>query len=208
MTTRNKKHYLIPTTPSTTETAVSKSRFTTNVARINNPQEAKTFLALIRSLMPDASHHVYAFRAGHGNSVIEGMSDDGEPSGTAGPPVLAVLRGNVDIGDTIVVVTRYFGGTKLGTGGLVRAYTEAAQAGLASTKFEPKIAKKLVGVEVSYNFYDILKKLIQTHNGHIEDETFTNDVTVIVHFPETDVASFEAALTEASAGRIVPIVLD
>jgi putative IMPACT (imprinted ancient) family translation regulator len=79
--------------------------------------------------MPNASHHVYAFRVGHGNSIIEGMSDDGEPTGTAGPPVLAVLRGT-QIGDIIVIVTRYFGGTKLGTGGLVRAYPEAAQIAL------------------------------------------------------------------------------
>ncbi len=93
--------------------------------------EAKAFLAAVRAEMPDANHHVYAYRVGFGNSVIEGMSDDGEPSGTSGPPVLAVLRGS-GIGDVIVVVTRYFGGTKLGTGGLVRAYSEGARAGLES----------------------------------------------------------------------------
>ena len=91
-------------------------------------KEAKAFLAAVRAEMPDANHHVYAYRVGFGNSVIEGMSDDGEPSGTSGPPVLAVLRGS-GIGDVIVVVTRYFGGTKLGTGGLVRAYSDAARAG-------------------------------------------------------------------------------
>lgn len=208
MTIRNNKMYLISIAPTTTETIVVNSRFITNITRVATPQEAKDFLQQIRSQMPDASHHVYAFRAGHGNSVIEGMSDDGEPSGTAGPPVLAVLRERSDIGDIIVVVTRYFGGTKLGTGGLVRAYTAATQAGIANTKFELKIAKKLVGIEVPYNFYDILKKLIQMNNGHIEDETFTDEVTVIVRFPESDIPAFTDALTEASAGRISPIALD
>jgi uncharacterized YigZ family protein len=208
MTTRSDKSYLIATASTITETIVVNSRFITNITRVSAPQEARDFLQQIRSQMPDASHYVYAFRVGHGNSVIEGMSDDGEPSGTAGPPILAVLRGRSDIGDIIVVVTRYFGGTKLGTGGLVRAYTEAAQAGITNTKFELKIAKKLIGIEVPYNFYDILKKLIQTNNGHIEDETFTDEVTVIVRFPENDIPVFTQALTEASAGRISLIVLD
>lgn len=208
MTTRSKKPYLIPIASSTTETIVINSRFITSIARINDTTEVKQFLADTRALMPDASHHAYAFRVGHGNSVIEGMSDDGEPSGTAGPPVLAVLRGKTEIGDTMIIVTRYFGGTKLGTGGLVRAYTEAAQVGLANTKFELKIAKKLLGIEIPYNFYDTLKKLIQTHNGHIEDETFTNNVTVIALFPEDDVEAFTYALSEASAGQLFPIAFD
>lgn len=208
MTTRNYRHRLIPTTNSTTETVVINSRFVTSIACVGTTDEAKNFLSQIRADMPEASHHVYAFRIGHGNSVIEGMSDDGEPSGTAGPPVLAVLRGNTSIGDIIVVVTRYFGGTKLGTGGLVRAYKEAAQVGIANTQFEPKIDKKLLGVEASYSFYDTLKKLIQNHNGYTEDEAFTDNVTVIARFPVDDIASFTDALKEASAGRISPIMLD
>jgi uncharacterized YigZ family protein len=199
--------YRVPAETSRSEIIVVNSRFITTVGRVDTTDGVKRLLKRLRAEMPDASHHVYAFRVGYGNSVIEGMSDDGEPSGTAGPPVLAVLRGT-DVGDTSVVVTRYFGGTKLGTGGLVRAYTEAAQVGLANTRFEEKIKKILLGVEVPYSFYETLKMLIVKHNGHIEDETFAADVTVIAHFPESLVPSFAAALAEASAGRAQPIVLE
>jgi putative IMPACT (imprinted ancient) family translation regulator len=121
---------------------------------------------------------------------------------------LAVLRGKADIGDTLIVVTRYFGGTKLGTGGLVRAYTEAAQTGLAHTVFEPKIAKQMLGVEAPYSFYDTLKKVIAKYDGHIEDETFTDNVTVIVQLTAALTPSFTAEIKEQSAGRITPILFD
>src|SRR6185295_20259621 len=95
--------YLIPTQTHRVTTAVSNSRFLTTIGHVNTVDEAKAFLAAVRAEMPDANHHVYAYRVGYGNSVIEGMSDDGEPTGTAGPPTLAVLRG-ANIGDTLVVV--------------------------------------------------------------------------------------------------------
>lgn len=199
---------LIPAHTSTCEILVVNSRFITTIARVTTPAEAKQSLSAVRAQMPDAHHHVYAFRIGHGASIIEGMSDDGEPSGTAGPPVLAVLRGKPELGDVLAVVTRYFGGTKLGTGGLVRAYTEAAQAGLANTLFERKIKKVLLGVEVPYALYEIVKRLVMQHDGHIEDESFTGDVTVIARFPAVAVPGFSTLLREISAGRCVPIVLE
>jgi uncharacterized YigZ family protein len=156
--------------------------------------------------MPDASHHVYAFRVGYGNSVTEGVSDDGEPAGTAGPPVLAVLRG-FDIGDTIIVVTRYFGGTKLGTGGLVRAYSEAARTALDTLKTEEKIPKQIVGVETPYHFYEQIKYLISKHNGRIDDETFAGEITLIITFPQEDVAVFADNLRELTAGQIQALIL-
>jgi uncharacterized YigZ family protein len=156
--------------------------------------------------MPDASHHVYAFRIGYGNSVIEGMSDDGEPSGTAGPPTLAVLRGT-KLGDILVVTSRYFGGTKLGTGGLVRAYSDAARHALTTLKTEQKIPKKILGIELPYSLYEIVKRLVAQHHGTIQDETFAADVTMLVRFPVDDIPTFTAALTQISAGRLTPIIL-
>ena len=97
-------HYLVPSETSRTETLVSKSRFITTIARVSSIETVKSLLSDIRAEMSDATHHVYAFRIGFGNSVIEGMSDDGEPSGTAGPPVLTALRGAA-IGDILIVVT-------------------------------------------------------------------------------------------------------
>jgi uncharacterized YigZ family protein len=157
--------------------------------------------------MSDASHHVYAFRIGYRNSVTEGMSDDGEPSGTAGPPVLAVLRGT-EIGDVIVVVTRYFGGTKLGTGGLVRAYTEAAQTALGSLKTALNIKKQIIGIVFSYPLYERIKRLIDRFDGLIEDETFAADVTLLVSFPTDHMARFASELKELTAGQVVPVLFE
>src|ERR671921_1142335 len=94
----------------------------------------------IRAEMPDAAHHVYAYIVGHGATTTLGMSDDGEPSGTAGRPVMAVLKGS-GLGDVALVITRYFGGTLLGTGGLVRAYGDAAKAVLAILPRTEKIER-------------------------------------------------------------------
>lgn len=198
--------YLIPASIQRTEVIVVNSRFITTIGMVVSVDEVKGFLANIRSEMPDASHHVYAFRVGYGNSVIEGMSDAGEPSGTAGPPTLAVLRGT-EIGDIIMVTTRYFGGTKLGTGGLVRAYTESAQTGLASLKTKPKIPTVTVGIEVPYSLYESVKRLVTAHSGEIADETFAGEVMIIAIFPLHEQAGFTQDLAELSAGKLIPVVL-
>ena len=122
--------YLIPAERFRTEIVIRKSRFLTTVQHANTVAEAReSHRGLWQRNVRMANHHVYAFRVGYGNSVTEGMSDDGEPTGTAGPPTFAVVRGS-NIGDLVLVTTRFFGGTKLGTGGLVRAYTESAQEAL------------------------------------------------------------------------------
>ena len=131
------QRYPIPKQQARTEIRVSNSRFIATIAPAATSQAAQEFIRSIRAEMPDATHHVYAFRVGYGSSIREGMSDDGEPSGTSGPPALAVLRGT-DIGDVVLVITRYFGGTKLGTGGLVSAYTAAAKAAIAILETEEK----------------------------------------------------------------------
>lgn len=183
-----------------------KSRFITTITRACSVEQARAFIAAIREEMSDASHHVYAFRVGYGNSVTEGMSDDGEPSGTSGPPTLAVLRGT-DFGDIVLVTTRYFGGTKLGTGGLVRAYSEAARNALSTLPIELKAPKVQFGLDVSYSLYERAKNLIQDYDGVINDEIFAGDVTIIVTLLQEKVNSFEAELTELSAGQIEPVLL-
>ena len=157
--------------------------------------------------MSDASHHPYAFRIGYGNSVTDGMSDDGEPGGTAGPPILAVLRG-VTVGDIIIVVTRYFGGTKLGTGGLVRAYTEAAQVGIRNLKTERKIARTTLGLELPYPTYEKVLRLIQDYAGEVEDQTFSSNVMLVVTMPKEHLVEFQRTLEEITAGQIAAIALN
>jgi len=199
--------YPIPATIHRITTEVARSRFIATIAPVSTIEAAKIFLAQIRAEMPDATHHVYAFRVGHGASVTEGMSDDGEPSGTAGPPVLAVLRGS-GIGDIILVVTRYFGGTKLGTGGLVRAYSEAAHIALKGLSIELKVEKRLLGMELPYNLFEQTKLLIAAHNGLIEDTDFAAAVTILATFAISDISAFTAALAELSSGRVRPILMD
>lgn len=199
--------YRIPAETARTELVVVNSRFVSTIGRASSVDEARLFLSRVRDDMPDANHHVYAYRIGFGSSVIDGMSDAGEPSGTAGPPVLAVLRG-ADIGDTVLVVSRFFGGTKLGTGGLVRAYSDAARQALASLKTELKIEKQRLGLELPYPLYEQVARLVHEHNGVLEDETFGADVMLMALFPLRDVPPFTTALADLSAGRVTPIVLD
>ena len=188
------------------EITVVNSRFVTTVGRATSADEARAFIARIREEMPDANHHIYAFRAGYGNSVTEGMSDDGEPSGTSGPPTLSVLRG-ADIGDIVLVTTRFFGGTKLGTGGLVRAYTQAAQTALESLPTELKQAKVQLGMDVPYALYEQVKRLLEGYHATIDDEIFAGDVSIIATLLQTDREALLTDLQELSAGGIEPIVL-
>lgn len=199
--------YLIPAARCQAEIAVANSRFITTIDMVDSTSDVKDFLVDIRTEMPGASHHVYAFRIGYGNSVIEGMSDAGEPSGTAGPPTLAVLRGT-QIGDIAIVTTRYFGGTKLGTGGLVRAYTESAQTGLAQLKTRLKIATVTLVIEITYSLYESVKRLISAHSGDIIAENFAGEITLTVIFPTTEQTTLSHALAELSAGKIILVVLD
>jgi uncharacterized YigZ family protein len=199
--------YPIPAQTTRIEHVVVNSRFIATIGRADSVAEARQFIQTVRDEMPGATHHVYAFKVGYGSSVTEGMSDDGEPSGTAGPPVLAVLRG-ADLGDVVVVVTRFFGGTRLGTGGLVRAYGGAAKEAVAALPVELKIARQSVGVSVPYNLYERLKLLLAAHQALITAEEFAAEVTVYATLPADRVLSLEAAITHLTAGRATLIRLD
>lgn len=193
--------YLIPSQTVRTELVVDKSRFITTVALAPSVDSARSFIQSIRAEMPDASHYVYAFRIGFGNSVIEGMSDDGEPSGTSGPPTLAVISGS-EIGDIVMVTTRYFGGKKLGTGGLVRAYTSAAQKALNSLKLELKQEKLKCKAIMPYTFYERTRLLLDRYSAIIIDESFTSEVTLEYQILKEHHADIKNELAEMSAGTI------
>jgi uncharacterized YigZ family protein len=149
--------------------------------------------------MPDASHHVYAFRVGFGSSVIEGLSDDGEPSGTSGPPVMNVLRGS-GLGDTLIVVTRYFGGTLLGTGGLVRAYSEAAALVIKSCPTTLKIDYTRLLLLIEYSAFTVLKRMLPEYEAEIVSESFSDSIELELTIPTLNFDAFESAVTEMTAG--------
>jgi uncharacterized YigZ family protein len=186
-----------------TEIEIEKSRFITSISCANDTEQAKVFVHQIRAEMPNANHHVYSFRVGFGNSVIEGMSDDGEPSGTAGPPTLAVLRGT-GLGDIVAVTTRYFGGKKLGTGGLVRAYTESVKEALKDLKTQQNIAKRQLMMQFPYSFFNLLKKHILEHTGEIIEEAFTENILVVAEFEEDKVEAFISSTVNLTNGIVKP----
>lgn len=198
---------LIPAGEHQTEITVVNSRFITSVAPAFSVEEAREFIARIRREFSDASHNVPAFIIGHGQSITEHCQDDGEPSGTAGRPMLAVLRGS-GLGDAVVVVTRYFGGTKLGKGGLVRAYGDAVKAGLENLPWARKIATHTIMVAVPYPLFERTRLLADAANGQILDEEFTGDVTLTIRFSVNELAGFQAGLTELSHGKVQAEIIE
>lgn len=198
--------YQVPASTVRETLVVAKSRFIGTAGRADCVEDARAFIEAVRSEMPDASHHVYAFRVGYGSSVIEGMSDDGEPSGTAGPPVLALVRG-ANIGDIVLVVTRYFGGTKLGTGGLVRAYSETARATLSRLQTVPKVSKCLLSFDLPYSLYERVVRLASAHDASIIEEQFAEQVSLTIEVREADIEVLVAAIVELSSGNVRPIRL-
>jgi uncharacterized YigZ family protein len=192
---------LIPAREARIEIKVLNSRFIATIAPVFSVDEAKAFVARVKSEFADASHNVPAYVVGHGNSVIAHCHDDGEPSGTAGKPVLAVLRGS-GLGDAAVVVTRYFGGTKLGTGGLVRAYGDAVRDVLEVLPRAVKVATHTIIVAVPYNLFERIRRLMTAHHGQVLDEDFGADVLMTAQFVVEDLPLFQDALRELSNGTL------
>ena len=185
---------------------VVNSRFIARLAPVFDTNEARAYIDEVRSEFPDASHHVPAFIIGGGNSKTEYCSDDGEPSGTAGRPVLAVLRGS-SLGNAILVVTRYFGGTLLGKGGLVKAYTESAQLAVKSVSRARKKHFLIAEMTMPYNMLDKVRGLIISKQGKIQSEDFSEIVRMVMMIPNEGFASIEASIRELSAGKISPAVI-
>ncbi len=168
---------LVPVDAARVELRFVNSRFIGSAGPAASVEAAKAFIAAVRAELPDASHHVFAYVIGHGNSVTLGASDDGEPSGTAGRPTLAVARG-AGLGDLVVVVTRYFGGTLLGTGGLVRAYGDTAKAAIAALPRQEKVVWRALLTTAPYARYAQLTRLADEHGAVIDGEEFAADVTL------------------------------
>jgi uncharacterized YigZ family protein len=200
------ERYPIPAQETRVEIRVLNSRFIATAAPVFGVDEAKGFVARIRLEFSDASHNVPAYLVGHGSSLIAHCHDDGEPSGTAGRPALAVLQGS-GLGDVAVVVTRYFGGTKLGTGGLVRAYGDAVRAVLAVLPRAQKVATHTVLLETPYPLFERVRLAIQAHRGQILDEEFAAEITLTARFAVADLPTFQAALQKLSNGALEAIVV-
>lgn len=197
---------LVPSGSARAEIRVVNSRFIASLAPADSVEAAREYIASIKREFSGATHHVPAFIIGGGNSVTEFCSDDGEPSGTAGRPLLAVLKGS-GLGNVAVVVTRYFGGTLLGTGGLVKAYSEAGRAVLAVTGRAELVETRRVAVSVPYNLFEGTRMLVDQTGSVIVSEDFAEDISLLVDVAVSSYEVFVSRLSELSAGGLVPRVI-
>jgi uncharacterized YigZ family protein len=201
------KHYRIPARETKTEISVSNSRFIARIAPVFHVDQAKAFIHKIKEEYSDASHNVPAYVIGHGTSVIAHCNDDGEPSGTAGRPALAVLQGS-GLGDAAVVVTRYFGGTKLGKGGLVRAYGDAVRAVLEVVPLAEKVPTHTAMIGLPYSHFERVKLMIAEFRGKILDQDFGTDVTLTVQFAVERFPDFQKSLGELTHGTLCAEIIE
>ena len=190
--------------PAEYEFTLKKSRFIGYIAPVTTEQEAAAFIESVRTRHREARHNCYAYRLRQNN--LARFSDDGEPSGTAGRPILEVLQ-REELTDVCVVVTRYFGGILLGTGGLARAYTQGCKMAVAAAEILPMHPAAECTLTADYGFYGKLQNLLPQYGAVTLDTAFEGDVTVRFMLRQEQLPPFAKALEEQSAGSLVPTVL-
>ncbi len=187
--------------PGIDEIVEKKSRFIGYVCHVETEEEANTFVMDIKKKHYDARHNCYAYSVGEEQEILR-FSDDGEPGGTAGKPILEVITGE-GLKNVCIVVTRYFGGTLLGTGGLVRAYTDAAKACVAATEIVCK--RMVVPLAITTNYTDLgkIQYILGNAGIDVKDSTYGENVTLHVEIFVDDIERIEKELIETTAARVI-----
>jgi len=198
------ENYPIPlagaSSPHTFSFTVKRSRFLTSIARARSPEEAKAFIESIRSQHADATHNCWAFVAGPpGSTARIGCNDDGEPHGTAGRPMLQVLL-HCGTGEICAVVTRWFGGIKLGTGGLVRAYQDSVSGCLETLPTEILVPSAVFTLRIGYGDRDAVLRAVSQCGGRVLSEDFSESVRLSVSVPVGAADAFRAGVNAATNG--------
>ena len=194
--------YLVPASIQTFELEIKRSRFITTVARISGRTKGKQFVQKTRETYPTASHHCWAYIAGIPNDAHQyDQSDDGEPKGTAGKPILNVLT-HSGLGNTIVIVTRYFGGIKLGAGGLVRAYTQSVSEALKQLQTTEKQITSPLTIRFPYTYQGTLDNYLAAASITIMSRSFDSDVSYALAVPVSLVESTQLDLSNLTQGQI------
>jgi uncharacterized YigZ family protein len=201
------KNYLVPLNEIRREHIVVNSKFVATLAPVFSIDEARAFITRMKKEFADASHNVPAYIIGGGNTVTEYFSDDGEPAGTAGKPALTVLRGS-RLGDVAVVITRYFGGTLLGTGGLVKAYTESTQIVVSAVGRGRRVTIQVALLVIPYNLLERVRLMVKQNHGEVVGEDFAADITMTLQFPVESFEGFQDGLRELSAGKLKAEVIE
>lgn len=183
------------------EIEINKSRFISYVARVENEEDAVAFVEQIKKKHWNATHNCSAYLAGE-NDQYQKADDDGEPSGTAGKPILEIIKKS-GLKDTVVVVTRYFGGIKLGAGGLIRAYGKSASAGIKEVGMALRTAHTRIAVEIEYTLLGMLENQLRLQGYTIADKTFAEKITLVVLEKLGEEAVLEQKLMDWTAGQVV-----
>ena len=192
--------YLSVYSPCTYEKVIERSRFIANCAHAESEEEARAFIAKIRSEHSLATHNCFAFIADSSGNMMR-FSDDGEPQGTAGMPMLEVLK-NKKLYQTVAVVTRYFGGIKLGAGGLVRAYSGTVSEALLQADIREYTPCRELSLTVAYENLDALKKFLASHECTVKVTSYAENVRVSVAVKAESEAGFTDGLHDYMAGRV------
>ena len=195
--------YSVPVTPEPhiRELEIKRSQFITFVGQASDRAAAEAFIRSIRELHPQARHVCWAYIAGAPDTTVMSMSDDGEPGGTAGRPMLKVLQ-HSGLGEIVVAVVRYFGGIKLGTGGLQRAYSDAVILGLAELPTEQRIPQTRLTLEYDYPMEAVVRHLLDQYPATIEHCDFQARVCMKLLVADSDRENFILALTNQSGGAV------
>lgn len=191
---------------SSDEIIIEKSTFIGYAKPIKTEEEAVEFINEIKKKHKDATHNVWAYTIGKSMN-IQRYSDDGEPQGTAGIPTLEVIK-KEDLRDVVVVVTRYFGGVKLGAGGLVRAYTKGAKIGIESAKIVEKVLYKEVRIKIDYNQLGKVQNEIMNMNYFVKDTLYLDDVELIIYSRKEKVNNLIEKITDITSATANISVLD
>lgn len=185
-----------------TELIIKRSRFITSIARTQNVDEAKAFIAEITNENKEANHNCYAFNAtAPGSTAFCGCSDDGEPKGTAGQPMLNVVL-HCGVGELTAVVTRYFGGILLGTGGLVKAYQDCVKDGLDKLPTTEKMIESHISLGLDHRYIQKFKYLLPNYRATIYKETYEDLGYFDIVLPEHEADNLEAALVDLTKGAV------
>ena len=192
--------YLVPFEEYATDRFEEKrSKFIGELFRVETPEQAVEKINAVKAKYRDARHHCYAYIIREVNYMR--YSDDGEPQGTAGMPILEVLR-HAGVTNVCCVVTRYFGGILLGTGGLARAYTKGAQIALEAAGLSQMDRYSLLLLSCPYNLLDAVQKVLPEHGASVEEIEYGADVTLTVALPEGGEETLNTALMDATAGQV------
>lgn len=195
--------YFKPRLPAEAELEIKKSKFIVNGMPISSAEQAREFILSLKSATPSANHHCSAFIIGApSQSQMFGYHDDGEPSGTAGKPMYQVLEGQ-GIGDICVVVTRFFGGIKLGTGGLARAYADSVKALIPQLILDEVLPLSQLQIEYEYSLSSVVDSALHNSDAIVVDSQYTDRVMLRINIPVDQEENLSYRLNERCSGNIV-----